>query len=88
MLGLAEQQLVSIARVLLARPRFAFLEHPGRTLDPTRLGSDLRALAERSITYVTVGDGDAAVAYYDAVLDLEHTGRWRWTPLRAEGVTG
>jgi putative ATP-binding cassette transporter len=83
-LALAEQQLVSIARVLLARPRFAFLEHPERTLDPTRLGSVLRGLAERRITYVTVGDGDAAVEYYDAVLDLEHTGRWRWAPLRGQ----
>jgi putative ATP-binding cassette transporter len=84
-LALGEQQLVSIVRVLLARPRFVFLENLGRTLDAARLGSVLRALTERSITYVSVGDGD--LSYHDAVLELEDAGRWRWTPVRGQEVT-
>ena len=86
-LALGEQQLVSIVRVLLARPRFVLLENLGRTLDAPRLGLVLRALTERSITYVSVGDGDAELAYHDGVLELEDAGRWRWTPVRGRETT-
>jgi putative ATP-binding cassette transporter len=86
-LALGEQQLVSIVRVLLARPRFVFLENLERTLDASRLGSVLRALTERSITYVSVGDGDAELSYHDGVLELGDAGRWRWTPVRGQEAT-
>jgi putative ATP-binding cassette transporter len=78
MLSLSDQQLVAIARVLLARPRFAFFDHPGRTLDESRVGALLDVLSARGITCVVVGDVGEPVERYDARLELAGDGRWRW----------
>jgi putative ATP-binding cassette transporter len=77
-ISLREQQLLSIARVLLAKPRFAFLEGLGRTIDAGQLARVLAALSERRITYVTIGGGEDALACHDAVLDLAGDGSWKW----------
>jgi hypothetical protein len=58
------------------------LERIGNTLDAAEIGKILRALAEREIAYVAIGDGDQTLDSYDAVLDLSDGGRWRWSPIR------
>jgi putative ATP-binding cassette transporter len=82
LLSQREQALVAIARVLLARPRFVLLERIGNTLDADEIAGILRALSERDVAYVTVGDGDQTLDPYDAVLDFTDGGRWRWSPIR------
>jgi hypothetical protein len=42
----------------------------------------LQALAERGIGYVTIGNGGGRLEHYDAVLELNGEGRWRWSPVR------
>ena len=84
-LSIAEQRLVSFARILLASPRFAFLERPGTDLDPGKTHQMLKMLSDRGITYITVGrrgqrDYDDRVESYDAVLELEPEGLWTWKP--------
>jgi putative ATP-binding cassette transporter len=81
LLSQREQALVSIARVLLARPRFVLLERIGNTLDADEIAGVFRALSARDVAYVTIGDGDQTLDPYDAVLELEDGGRWRWSPI-------
>ncbi|QXP82640.1 ABC transporter ATP-binding protein/permease [Methylococcus sp. Mc7] len=76
-LSLGEQQLLAIARLLLASPRFVFLERPSTALRAEQVKNVLRMLSENSITYLTLG-GDEPLDFYDAVLELEEGGRWTW----------
>src|SRR5881296_3432046 len=77
-LSLGEQQLLSIARVILAAPRFVFLERPRRALGSEEGDRILGLLSERSITYLTLGDGSDGLDEYDAVLELAGDGEWTW----------
>src|SRR5213082_900718 len=65
-LSLGEQQLLSVARVVLAAPRFAFLERPRMVLGSEEAERILSLLRERSITYLTLGDGGDGLDDYDA----------------------
>ncbi len=87
-LSLGEQQLLSVARVILAAPRFAFLERPRRALGSEEADRILGLLSERSITYLTLGDGSDGLDDYDAVLELAGDGGWTWKAVEAgrEGV--
>jgi len=87
-LSLAEQQLFSVARVVLAAPRFAFLERPRTALGSEQTDRILSLLWERSITYLTLGDGGDSLGDYDAVLELAGDGGWTWKSVEAgrEGV--
>ena len=87
-LSLAEQQLFSVARVVLAAPRFAFLERPRTALGSEQTDRILSLLWERSITYLTLGDGSDGLDDYDAVLELAGDGGWTWKSVEAgrEGV--
>lgn len=83
-LPLAEQQLLVVARLLLACPAFTFLDRPAATLSPGQLDGVLDLLRQRSITYVTFEDdrGTSRLENYDAVLELEKSGAWTYSPIR------
>ena len=87
-LSLGEQQLLSVARVVLATPRFVFLERPRTALGSEQVDRILSLLSERSITYLTLGDGGDGLDDYDAVLELAGDGGWTWKAVEAgrEGV--
>ncbi len=87
-LSLAEQQLLSIARMILAAPRFVFLDRPRSALGSEQLARVLGLLSERSITYLTIGNGDDGLDDHDAVLTLADDGAWSWKSVEArpEGV--
>lgn len=71
----SELQALTVARLLVAIPRFAFLEAP--------LGERLyQALARSSITYVSIGCPSALVTYHDRRLELQEDGSWRIVPTR------
>jgi vitamin B12/bleomycin/antimicrobial peptide transport system ATP-binding/permease protein len=74
-LSLGEQQLLSVARVILAAPAFVVLQNPGTTLAPEQLARALGKLTEASITYLAFAGGSAPDAY-DAVLELHAGGTW------------
>jgi putative ATP-binding cassette transporter len=75
-LSLAEQQLLAVARVVLARPAFVVLHNPGTTLAPEQLSLALARFSEASITYLTLGGTDGPPGSYDAVLELHAGGAW------------
>jgi putative ATP-binding cassette transporter len=82
-LSLGEQQLLAVARVVLAAPAFAVLQSPGTTLAPEQLALALRVLSRASITYVAFGGAEAPAGAYDAVLELHADGGWSFQSRRA-----
>lgn len=76
--SLGEQQLLSVARVVLAAPRFVFLERPRATLGASQADRVMSLLRERSITCLTLSDGDDRLEDYDAILELGDDGASTW----------
>jgi len=86
--SLGEQQLLSVARVVLAAPRFVFLERPRATLGAAQADRVMSLLRERSITCLTLSDGDDRLEDYDAVLELGDDGASTWKALDAGAKAG
>ena len=89
-LSIDEQHLISFARILLASPRFAFLDCPSTDLDPEKTRQMLKMLSDRAITYLTVSrygkrGFDDRIESYDAVLELETEGKWKWRDFSKAG---
>ena len=89
-LSLGEQQLLAIAQLLLAAPRFAFLDRISTELNPDDVAHILKLLSKHSITYITLGrsrygkrDTDDKLEDYDAVLELADDGSWTWRRIKA-----
>ncbi|MBY0275602.1 ATP-binding cassette domain-containing protein [Candidatus Binatia bacterium] len=78
-LSLGEQQLVAFARVVLAAPRFAFLDRPVTVLGVDGVDRLLRTLREHEITYLTICETHGLKHHHDAVLELTTDGTWRWS---------
>ena len=85
-LSLDEQQLVSLARLLLARPQFVFLDRIGTALSPDQVDRVLFLLTERAITYVRVENGGHARGPYNAVLELTESGGWSYRATETGGL--
>ena len=79
-LPLSDQQLLVIARILLAKPRFVFLERPGATLSPEQTDRVLNLFTERKITYVAFAENGISLERYDAILELPGSGAWAFNP--------
>lgn len=77
LLGLSEQQLLAVARVLLIEPRFSFLDRPSSALNLKQTEYVLDLFNQLSISYVTFEETPADLARYDVVLELEAGGKWR-----------
>ena len=73
----AEQRLLVVARVLLAKPRFVFLDRMGGELGPTQVARMYGVLADCSISYISIGDLESLAAYHDTILLLTGAGSWR-----------
>ena len=78
-LSLGEQQLLALANVLLAAPRFVLLDRVEMTLGSEQLNKILRLLSERSITCINIGKAGNERDLYQAVLEYDEDGRWTWT---------
>ena len=80
-LSLGEQQLLAFTHMLLAAPRFAFLDRASTALSPEQVEHILTMLCEHAITYINIGEVDDRLDYYDAVLELTGDGGWKWTSI-------
>ncbi len=83
-LPLADQQLLVVARLLLAKPRFTLLDRPGSTLGPEQVDWILKMLHEHSISYLTFEESGDNRTLYDGVLELESGGAWTYKPVEAD----
>jgi putative ATP-binding cassette transporter len=81
-LSAGEQQLVAFARLLLANPRFAFLDQSVNALPPHRCKQLYHVLAATSITYLSVGDHIHLQEFHDLVLQLHDNGSWTVRPIK------
>ena len=82
LLSLREQQLLAFIHILLAAPRYAFLDRVGTALGSDQVHKILHMLSESSITYINNGEADHSLDLYDAVLEFGEDGGWTWTANR------
>ncbi len=76
LLSLRDQHALALARVLVARPTFAFVDNLGETVGAGRLATVFAAFAERGITCVAFGNHDEPREGYHTVLVLAGDGTW------------
>jgi vitamin B12/bleomycin/antimicrobial peptide transport system ATP-binding/permease protein len=74
-----EQQLLALARILLAAPRFVFLDRIGALLGPEQTPLVLDLLALQSITILHNGEPDEPRDLYHAILHCQEDGSWTWS---------
>jgi putative ATP-binding cassette transporter len=75
-LSTRDRALLSVARLVLSRPRFAFIDNLGRTLGDEGVPAVLQILVEHEITVVVL-DGVNGVVTGDAELLIAEDGSWR-----------
>jgi vitamin B12/bleomycin/antimicrobial peptide transport system ATP-binding/permease protein len=75
-LSTRDQALLSVARLVLSRPRFAFVDNLGRTLGDEEVPAVLQTLAEHEITIVVL-DGGTGVDAGEGALVIAEDGSWR-----------
>jgi putative ATP-binding cassette transporter len=85
-LTLSEQQLLVVARVLLAKPSFAFLDKPSTTIDPEQVKWVLGLLNRHAISCVTFEESGDDLEPYDMLLELEKGGLWTYSPVETGRV--
>ncbi|MHC5542071.1 ABC transporter ATP-binding protein/permease, partial [Singulisphaera rosea] len=73
-----DQSRLILASILLGHPRFVFLDRVADSLEAHQVEGFYRQLAEASITYLSIGEGDFA-RYHDKTLTIEEDGRWQLT---------
>lgn len=76
LLSIGEQHMLSLARILLARPAFVFLDRPGSALPNARIAAILDLFRERSIGCIVLAKNGESQLRYDSALDLNGDGRW------------
>lgn len=81
-LSLGEQQLIAFARLLLAKPDFAFLDHAASALSEPQRAEIYQLLASTAISYISVGDRQPSfLGNHDTLLELRPDGSWSAEPI-------
>jgi vitamin B12/bleomycin/antimicrobial peptide transport system ATP-binding/permease protein len=81
-LSVGDQHLLALARLLLARPRFAFLDRADEGLGPEQIVRFYQLLAESSITYISLVEKRGLRDGHARILELHEDGGWRIIPPR------
>lgn len=76
-LSLGEQQRIAFARLLLAKPRIAFLDEATTALDLEDERYLYGLLRESGRSYVSIGHRASLVQFHDSHLELFPEGKWR-----------
>ncbi|MFO1431697.1 MAG: SbmA/BacA-like family transporter [Candidatus Competibacteraceae bacterium] len=83
LLSLSEQQLLACLHVLLAAPVFAFLDRSDTALSREQVNQILQLFADHAISYLTIGEPNESLDFYDAILEIADDGGWKWRPIKA-----
>jgi putative ATP-binding cassette transporter len=75
-LSLGEQQRVAFARLILRKPRFAFLDESTSALDEENQDLLYRLLKDTGIGYISVGHRTTLVKHHERLLVLDRSGSW------------
>jgi putative ATP-binding cassette transporter len=84
--SLGDQQLLVLTRMVLAGPRFAFLDRVETALGPDQVRQALQRLTQNSTTTIHLAQAAQSVEQYDAVLEIDADGTWAWRRTEAEPV--
>ncbi|AUO66010.1 hypothetical protein WM46_15285 [Citrobacter freundii complex sp. CFNIH2] len=76
-LSLGEQQRIGFARVLLARPQFAFLDEATSAVDIATERRLYQLLAEIGTTFISVGHRPSIAEFHQEMLYLLPKGEWQ-----------
>jgi putative ATP-binding cassette transporter len=87
LLSLSEQQMLSVARLALAAPRYAVLDRPETVLGAEVVARALDFLADQAITLVTFASEPALADRHHALIALAADGSWRFEPLHQASAT-
>jgi putative ATP-binding cassette transporter len=79
-LSQAEQQLLAFARLLIAKPRYAYLDHTTDSIPSDQASLLLKQLNAASIAYVSFAENRDLLDEHDTTLELEDDGSWHATP--------
>jgi putative ATP-binding cassette transporter len=84
-LSLEDQQRLAFARLLLAEPDVAFLDHAASALNDAGRAELYQLLGRRGLTFVSVGDHSPSLGQYHLTqLELRPDGTWAAKPIEAE----
>lgn len=75
-LSLGEQQRLSFARVILAKPAYAFLDEATSALDDANERLLYTLLSSVGSTVISVGHRSSLLEHHDTVLELKGGGEW------------
>jgi putative ATP-binding cassette transporter len=78
----SDLQALSVARLLMRPPPWAFLNGVVSAFGPGQRARVYRLFDEAGITYVTFSDDEDRLRFHDRVLRLEGEGKWRMEDLR------
>ena len=83
-LSLREQQLLAVTRAILARPAFAILDRVDSVLNAAQIRRSLELMAKNSIACIMLAEFSELDDLYDAVLEVDTNGDWRWKRIGPE----
>jgi putative ATP-binding cassette transporter len=86
-LSQAEQQLLAFARLLIAKPRYAFLDHTTDSIPSDQAALLLKQLTAASIAYVSFAENRDLLDEHDTTLEIEDDGTWQATPTHGKPET-
>ena len=84
MLSPGERRLFAFARLILAEPRFAFIDAGVSGVTGFWIHQLYGVLRDTRTTYISIGDHPALREYHDEILDLDGEGNWVPETLRGE----
>jgi putative ATP-binding cassette transporter len=79
-LPLRDKQLLAVARALISKPDFTFLDHPDSSLSDEDFATVLGAMKRRKLGCAIFENGTTTgLENFDASLELHADGTWKWT---------
>jgi vitamin B12/bleomycin/antimicrobial peptide transport system ATP-binding/permease protein len=72
-----EQQRLAFARLLINRPRYAFLDEATAALDRANQERLFRLLRATGVTFISVSHDPELVRYHDEILELSGDTSWK-----------
>ena len=74
--------------IVLAAPRFVFLDRVGTVLSFDEVQKILQLLSNSSMTAINFGAADEPRDVYDAILECRDDGGWAWTDSQPDKSRG
>jgi putative ATP-binding cassette transporter len=78
-LSIEEQHLIAVARVIIAKPKFVFMDRPSSTLAKVEIENILKLFREKEIGTIILSKGDESKFRYDKHLEIFSDGTWKIT---------